>query len=82
MNNETALEQMFSEMSAQSATATVEPVVEQAPVAGRKIRVGIVDDHPIVREGLRKLLELEDDMEVVGEADNGRTALLGWTLQP
>jgi DNA-binding NarL/FixJ family response regulator len=40
-----------------------------------KIRVGIVDDHPIVRQGLRKLLELEDDIEVVGESDNGRTAL-------
>ena len=87
MKNESALEQMFSEMAAQAAPAAVEEAVEQAPVVpepqsepiapvpGRKIRVGIVDDHPIVREGLRKLLELEDDMEVVGEADNGRTAL-------
>ena len=41
----------------------------------RKIRIGIVDDHPIVREGLRKLLELEDDIEVVGECSNGREAL-------
>jgi DNA-binding NarL/FixJ family response regulator len=37
--------------------------------------VGIVDDHPIVRQGLRKLLELEDDIEVIGESDNGRQAL-------
>jgi DNA-binding NarL/FixJ family response regulator len=84
MNNESALEQMFSEL-AQAAPAVAEAVEETpgaevqaepiTPVPGRKIRVGIVDDHPIVREGLRKLLELEDDMEVVGEADNGRTAL-------
>jgi len=41
----------------------------------QKIRVVLVDDHPIVREGLRKLLELEDDIAVVGEAENGRQAL-------
>jgi DNA-binding NarL/FixJ family response regulator len=38
----------------------------------RKIRVVIADDHPIVREGLRKLLTLEDDIDVVGEAADGR----------
>jgi DNA-binding NarL/FixJ family response regulator len=37
-----------------------------------KIRVVIADDHPIVREGLRKLLKLEDDIDVVGEASDGR----------
>ncbi|MCC6587019.1 MAG: response regulator transcription factor [Bryobacterales bacterium] len=40
-----------------------------------KIRIVIVDDHPIVREGLRRLLTLETDMEVIGQADNGRQAL-------
>ena len=40
-----------------------------------KYRIIIADDHQIVREGLRTLLEQEPDMEVVGEADNGRTAL-------
>ena len=38
----------------------------------RKIKVIIADDHPIVRDGLRKLLSLEDDIEVVGEAADGR----------
>src|SRR5438094_3582536 len=40
---------------------------------GRKamIRIVIADDHPIVRDGLRKLLSLEDDLEVVGEATDG-----------
>ena len=41
----------------------------------KKIRVMIADDHPIVREGLRKLLSLEDDLEVVGEAIDGRDLL-------
>jgi NarL family two-component system response regulator LiaR len=36
------------------------------------ITVLIVDDHPIVRQGLRTLLELQDDIRVVGEAVNGR----------
>src|SRR6202165_3354904 len=35
------------------------------------IRVLIADDHPIVRDGLRKLLTLEEDVEVVGEAADG-----------
>lgn len=39
------------------------------------IRILIADDHPIVRDGLRKLLNLEDDFEVVGEASDGREAL-------
>ncbi len=32
------------------------------------IRILVVDDHQVVREGLRRMLELEEDMEVVGEA--------------
>jgi len=35
----------------------------------------IVDDHIIMRDGLRRLLEEESDIEVVGEADNGRDAV-------
>lgn len=38
---------------------------------GKPIRVMIVDDHAIVREGLRTLLSEEDNIEVVGEASNG-----------
>ena len=40
-----------------------------------KIRVMIADDHPIIREGLRKLLSLEADIDVVGEAADGREVL-------
>jgi DNA-binding NarL/FixJ family response regulator len=39
------------------------------------IRVLIADDHPIVRDGLKKLLALEEDLEVVGEACDGREVL-------
>ncbi len=40
-----------------------------------KIRVLIADDHRIVRDGLRTLIKKEKDMEVVGEAEDGRAAL-------
>lgn len=39
------------------------------------IRVVLVDDHQIVRDGLRSLLDKQLDIEVVGEADNGRDAI-------
>jgi DNA-binding NarL/FixJ family response regulator len=39
------------------------------------IRVLLVDDQLIIRQGLKVLLELEDDLTVVGEAENGQTAL-------
>jgi len=39
------------------------------------IRILLAEDHTIVREGLRSLLENQPDMEVVGEAEDGRTAL-------
>jgi DNA-binding NarL/FixJ family response regulator len=44
------------------------------PAAGL-IRLVIADDHPIFRDGLRKLLSLEDDFEVVGEAKDGNEVL-------
>ncbi len=40
-----------------------------------KITVILSDDHNIVREGLRLLLESADDIKVIGEAENGRQAL-------
>ena len=41
----------------------------------KRITVLLADDHTIVREGFRKMLELEDDLEVVGEAQDGREAV-------
>ena len=40
-----------------------------------KIRVGIVDDHELVRDGLRLILDREPDIEVVGEASDAAAAL-------
>jgi two-component system, NarL family, response regulator LiaR len=41
----------------------------------KPIKVMIVDDHPIVRDGLKNMLLAFDDLELVGEAENGRVAL-------
>ena len=40
-----------------------------------KIRVLLADDHTILRDGIRSLLEDESDMEVVGEAEDGHSAV-------
>ena len=41
----------------------------------RSIRVLLVDDHALVREGIRSLLQLHSDIDVVGEASDGREAI-------
>ena len=47
------------------------------------IRILLVDDHPLMRRGLRDLLEMEDDLQPVGEAGNGEDALrLAAELEP
>ena len=43
------------------------------------IRVFVVDDHGMVRRGVRSYLSIFDDIEVIGEAANGRDALLSNT---
>ena len=49
----------------------------------RNLRILIVDDHAIVREGQRALIETEPDMEVVGEAPDGIQAVeMAHSLQP
>ena len=41
----------------------------------KKTTILLAEDHMIVREGFRKMLELEDDFEIVGEAQDGRAAV-------
>lgn len=51
--------------------------------AGKKVRILLADDHKIVRQGLRGLLEAVPGWEIVGEADNGRDAVaLSAKLKP
>ena len=43
--------------------------------AAQSVRILVADDHPIFRDGLRKLLEAEKDFEVIGEASDGGEAI-------
>lgn len=54
---------------------TTTPSPDGVPAPSAPIKVVLADDHPIVRDGLRKLLMLEEDIVVVGEASDGREVL-------
>ena len=60
-----------------ASAAPAAPPAEMAHLRarGRKISVLLVDDHRIMRQGLSSLLEFEEDIEVVGEAADGRQAV-------
>ncbi len=58
-------------------------VQDGAPGGPRIIRLIVADDHAIVREGIRRLLQAEPDIEVVGEAGDGVAAVeLAQSLKP
>ena len=48
---------------------------DHGPDGSAKIRVLLADDHAVVRRGLRGFFELLDDIEIVGEAEDGRRAV-------
>src|SRR5512144_1314374 len=50
-------------------------MTENSPIAATRVGVLLVDDHAMVRRGLRAYLAELDDVAVVGEADNGQAAL-------
>jgi DNA-binding NarL/FixJ family response regulator len=50
------------------------PYLEKDEITLPKIRVVIADDQTLLRDGLQTIINLEDDMEVVGTADNGESA--------
>ena len=49
-----------------------------SPDTNKRIRILIVDDHPVVRRGIRSILQNEPDLDVVGEAGDGRAAVAAW----
>jgi two-component system response regulator NreC len=52
-------------------------------VPDRAIKILLVDDHTIVRQGLKLIISAQPDLEVVGEAANGREAVeMGEKLRP
>ncbi len=61
-------------MSENSATSKG-PALEGEAAGVSKIRIVVADDHPIFRDGLCKLLALEEDFEVVAQAQDGREVL-------
>ena len=56
-------------------TAVEVPTLNGTGVGENLIRIVIADDHPIFRDGLRKLLSLEEDFRVVAEAKDGQEVL-------
>ncbi len=58
-----------TELSSELTTENL-PVTETLP-----IRVLIVDDHQVVREGLRRMLDMEKEIQVIGEAADGEEAI-------
>lgn len=56
-------------------TGTDSPVVSTHRSTFRRIRVMLVDDHTILRDTIRLLLEKHEDVEIVGEAGDGREAI-------
>jgi DNA-binding NarL/FixJ family response regulator len=56
----------------EALAARIETLVDRAT---RRIKVLVVDDHAIIREGIRALLALQKDIQVIGEAVDGLDAL-------
>ncbi len=55
--------------------SNIEPIAQNRKPANRKIRLMIVDDHPLFRADLRRILELENGLTIVSEVSNGAQVL-------
>jgi DNA-binding NarL/FixJ family response regulator len=76
---------MRSEVQPQGQNTGATPATNARRAGGdrMKIRVLVAEDHPLVREGIMRALERDPGIEVIGEADNGITAMdLARQLKP
>jgi len=60
---------------ARSSSRNAAPPEPKKKTAAKPLSVAIADDHTFIREALRMMLDAEDSIRVVGEADNGRKAV-------
>ena len=58
-----------------ASAGAVTPPLEPGPLPGGRATVLLVDDHRVLRSGLRMLLDAEQDLRVVAEADDGQAAI-------
>ena len=49
--------------------------MSEPPTPPGRVRILLADDEPLVRQGMRLILDAEDDLEVIGEAGDGAEAL-------
>ncbi len=72
------------ELPSATPSAGISPqATARGPLGSSRTRVLLVDDHAMLRQGLRTVLEGYDDIEVVGEANNGEQAItLATSLRP
>lgn len=69
-------EKLASTMSARTSAPSSAVNLQDVPLSSSsKVRVLLVDDHAMVRQGLRSLLEAYEDVDIVGEASDGEEAL-------
>lgn len=65
-------------MLSQAETITNEHASAGTASVSKLIRLLLVDDHPVMRAALANLLSFEQDFQIVGEADDGESALALW----
>jgi len=68
-------EKLRSVKPSKPSAMRTKPATSPKIPASKKVSIGIVDDHTFIREALRNMLDAEDSIRVVGEADNGRKAV-------
>jgi two-component system, NarL family, response regulator len=75
LNSERSQLEVFLNSIASAPAATVYAPVSSDGTPGKKVRVLVADDHPVVRKGLSMLIGGHNNMEVVAECSNGQEAL-------